>query len=202
MYPFLTDEANNALQTAEHEARMLNHEEIDTAHILLGLYAEEESIAGITLRSFDVSASKMRSRITSHGYRNQFGQGRPAGPLPFSSDAKQVLDILKPNNEFYDYSVANTGHVLRVVLFKNGGWSQDRIPLLDYASSEAVYRRINTVHLALSQDELEFHRFDENTQQLLRRALLRAVERGNDRVSIPELFLALSELGYQEALQV
>lgn len=195
MYPFLNDEANNALQTAEHEARMLNHEEIDTTHILLGLYAEETSIAGITLRSFDVSASKMRSRITSHGYRNQFGQGRPAGPLPFSSNAKQILDILKPN-EFSDYSVANTGHVLRVVLSKHGGWSLDRIPLLDYASSEEVFRRISIIHLALSQDELGFHRFDENTQQLLRRALLRAVERGNNRVSIPELFLALSELGY------
>src|SRR5208337_2482001 len=54
MFEQFTDRARKVMQLANQEARRLNHEYIDTEHILLGLVGEGKGVAAHVLKNFGV----------------------------------------------------------------------------------------------------------------------------------------------------
>src|SRR5947207_14893257 len=61
--PILTAEARAVMTRAEQEARSLNHHYVGTEHILLALLHDESGAAARILKSFDVTAEKVRQEI-------------------------------------------------------------------------------------------------------------------------------------------
>ena len=81
----LTPRAKKVIELAVDEARRLNHQQIDTGHLLIGLMREGEGVAAGVLESLGVSLDKVRaetSRVLSQrGQHSQTG-GRSATRTP------------------------------------------------------------------------------------------------------------------------
>jgi len=58
-----SERARRALTRAQEEAQHFGHNYIDTEHILLGLIAEEDSVASQVLSNLGVAVSKVRSAV-------------------------------------------------------------------------------------------------------------------------------------------
>ncbi len=75
----LTPRAMKVMELAVDEARRLNHQTIDTEHLLLGLVREGEGIAGRVLESLGVTLERVRRAITEVSYvRRTEAAGEPA----------------------------------------------------------------------------------------------------------------------------
>jgi GNAT superfamily N-acetyltransferase len=86
-----TDAARRVVVLAQEEARGLEHPYIGTEHLLLGLLAEDRSIAARTLAALDV-----RLEAARHEVEMIIGPGAraPAAPhIPFTPRAKKVLEL-------------------------------------------------------------------------------------------------------------
>ena len=69
---------------------MLNHNYIDTEHLLLGLVDEGEGVAAQALESLGISLEAVRlhvEEIIGHGVVT------PVGHIPFTPRAKKVLEL-------------------------------------------------------------------------------------------------------------
>lgn len=81
--PF-TPHLKKALALAAREARALNHFEVGTGHLLLGLLLEAEGVAAIALASLGVRAEAMRNAL-SRELANAGGRTRTGNPGRMSS---------------------------------------------------------------------------------------------------------------------
>jgi ATP-dependent Clp protease ATP-binding subunit ClpA len=104
-----TDRARRVVVLAQEEARMLNHNYIGTEHILLGLSREEEGVAARALQSLGISLSDLRSDV-----REIIGEGgeAPAGHIPFTPNAKKVLEMSLREALQLGHNYIGTEHIL------------------------------------------------------------------------------------------
>src|ERR1700752_4374236 len=109
MFERFTSRARRVVVLAQEEARLLNHNYIGTEHILLGLLAEHESVAGQVLSSFD---------ITHDGVRVEgeemigMGKSQPAGHIPFTPRAKKTLELALREAISIKHNYIGTEHIL------------------------------------------------------------------------------------------
>jgi hypothetical protein len=89
MFMRFTDRARRVIVLAQDEARELGHGFVGTEHLLLGLLAEGEGVAALALESLSISLEEARDRVEEIAGR---GQDAPAGYIPFTPPAKQVLE--------------------------------------------------------------------------------------------------------------
>ena len=89
MFEKFTDRARRVMVLAQEEARLLGHDFIGTGHLFLALVHEPDSVAGEALASAGLTLEVVRQRVT-----NDMGEGagNPSGPIPFTPDAKSVLE--------------------------------------------------------------------------------------------------------------
>jgi len=75
---------------AQDEARLRNHNDLGTEHLLLGLIREGEGVAVKALESLGVSLEVVRAQV-----QEIIGQGRsaPISHIPFTPRAKKVLEL-------------------------------------------------------------------------------------------------------------
>jgi ATP-dependent Clp protease ATP-binding subunit ClpC len=90
MFERFTDRSRRVVVLAQEEARLLGHNHIGTEHLLLGLIAEEESVAARTLRALGVTLDAARDQV-----RQVIGPGHrePSDHIPFTPRAKKVLEL-------------------------------------------------------------------------------------------------------------
>ncbi len=92
MFEKFTDRARRVVVLAQDEARMLNHNHIGTEHVLLGLVHEADGIAARALESSGITlgpARRQAEEIVGKGPRP------PGGQMPFTSQAKSVLEFAR-----------------------------------------------------------------------------------------------------------
>ncbi|WP_055547598.1 ATP-dependent Clp protease ATP-binding subunit [Streptomyces sp. NBRC 110028] len=89
MFERFTDRARRAVVLAQEEAREHNHHHIGTEHVLLGLIREEHSPGAEFLASLGVPVAGVREQV-----ERTLGRGTvtPRGTLPFTPEAKRVLE--------------------------------------------------------------------------------------------------------------
>jgi hypothetical protein len=63
MFERFTERARQVVVLAQEEARTLEHDDIGTEHILLGLVAEDERVAARILLDFDAEPGQIRNEI-------------------------------------------------------------------------------------------------------------------------------------------
>jgi ATP-dependent Clp protease ATP-binding subunit ClpA len=85
-----TDRSRRVVVLAREEARLLGHDYIGTEHLLLGLLAENESVAARALRALNVTLDAARDQV-----RQIIGLGHheQADHIPFTPRAKKVLEL-------------------------------------------------------------------------------------------------------------
>jgi len=88
---------------------MLNHNHIGSEHILLGLIREGEGVAAKALGSLGISLEAVRQQV-----EEIIGQGRqaPSGHIPFTPQAKKVLELSLREALQLGHNYIGTEHVL------------------------------------------------------------------------------------------
>jgi hypothetical protein len=106
----LTEPARRVMVSAQHEARMLNHNAIDTEHILLGLIREGKGVAVQALELLGISLEVVRQEVQEIVGR---GERTPSGDIPLTLRVKKVLELsLREALQFIGETYISTEHIL------------------------------------------------------------------------------------------
>jgi prophage maintenance system killer protein len=109
MFRRFTDRARRAVQLAQEEARLLNHNYVGTEHLLLGLLGEGEGVAAEALGSLGISLEAVRAQVEELiGH----GQSAPAGHIPFTPRAKKALELSLREALQFGHNYVGTEHLL------------------------------------------------------------------------------------------
>jgi ATP-dependent Clp protease ATP-binding subunit ClpA len=109
MFERFTDRARRVVVLAQEEARMLNHNYIGTEHLLLGLIHEGHGVAAQALESAGISLEAVRQQVEQIIGR---GQQPPRGHIPFTSRAKQVMELAMRESDALGHVYIDTEHLL------------------------------------------------------------------------------------------
>jgi ATP-dependent Clp protease ATP-binding subunit ClpC len=113
-----SERARRALTRAQEEAQHFGHNYIDTEHILLGLIAEDDSVASQVLNNLGVATSKVRSAV-------EFIVGRGGRPntneVGLTPRAKKVIELAVDEARRLNHSYIGTEHLLLGLLKEREG---------------------------------------------------------------------------------
>jgi len=118
MFKRFTDRARRVVVMAQEEARMLNHSFIGTEHILLGLIREGEGVAAEALESLGISLDAVRQQVEEIIGR---GQHAPSGHIPFTPQAKKVLELSLSESKALGHHYIGTEHILLGLIREGDG---------------------------------------------------------------------------------
>lgn len=90
MFERFNEKARKVITNAQEEARNLNKKWIDTEHLLLGLLKEHRSLAYRILQNLGKNPDNIRTQILQIIGRDSV---EPIGPIPFTPQAKKVLEL-------------------------------------------------------------------------------------------------------------
>jgi len=133
-----TRSARRVLTSAQEEARRLNHRYIGTEHILLGLVAEEGSVAIRVLQDLNISPEQVRAAI-----ERAVGRG-PRAPLTqpiLTPRTKRVIEIAVEEARRLGHHYIGTEHLLLGLLREEDGVAVDVLRRLG-APPEKVRERV------------------------------------------------------------
>jgi ATP-dependent Clp protease ATP-binding subunit ClpC len=110
MFERFTDRARLVVVRAQEETRMLDHDHVGTEHLLLGL--THETIGGTAakvLESLGIGLEAARQRVTEVIGR---GEQAPSGHIPFTPQAKNVLQLALQESRGLGHDYIGTEHIL------------------------------------------------------------------------------------------
>src|ERR1700728_1614268 len=118
MFERFTDRARRVVVEAQDEARTLNHNYIGTEHILLGLIREGHGVGPKALESLGISLDTARQQV-----QQIIGQGphAPSGPIPFTPQAKKVLEQALSESKALGHHYIGTEHILLGLIREGDG---------------------------------------------------------------------------------
>jgi ATP-dependent Clp protease ATP-binding subunit ClpC len=118
LFERFTDRARRVVVLAQEEARLLNHNYIDTEHLLLGLLHEGDGVAATALESLGISLEAVRAQV-----EEIIGQGEraPTGHIPFTPRAKKVLELSLREALQLGHNYIGTEHILLGLLREGEG---------------------------------------------------------------------------------
>jgi ATP-dependent Clp protease ATP-binding subunit ClpC len=122
MFQRFTDRARRVVVLAQHEARTLDHDYIGTEHILLGLIDEGRGVATTALTSMGISLEEMRQAV-----QDSIGRGAQppeSGHIPFTPQAKKVLELSLRESLQLGHEYIGTEHILLALIREGGGAAQ------------------------------------------------------------------------------
>jgi ATP-dependent Clp protease ATP-binding subunit ClpC len=85
-----TDRARRVVVLGQEEARLLNHNYIGTEHLLLGMLHEGEGVAAQVLEAAEISLEAVHTQVQAIVSP---GSSSPTGHIPFTPQAKKVLEL-------------------------------------------------------------------------------------------------------------
>ena len=119
MFERFTDRARRVVVRAQEEARRLDHDYVGTEHLLLGL--THEGVGGLATRvleSLGIGPETVRQRVNE-----VVGQGEqaPSGHIPFTEQAKELLQSALQESRALGHNYIGTEHILLGVLREGDG---------------------------------------------------------------------------------
>jgi len=120
LFERFTERARQVVVLAQEEARTLKHDHVGAEHLLLGLLREGGGPVGATLESFDITLERVRGevvRIVGVGAEGSSGQ------MPFTPDAKRVLEVALQEVRALGHHYIGTEHILLGLLTLREGVS-------------------------------------------------------------------------------
>ena len=119
MFQRFTDRARRVVVRAQEEARSLDHDYVGTEHVLLGL--THESIGGLAagaLKSLGIGLETVRQRVEEVTGR---GEQTPSGHIPFTPQAKKVLELALQESRALGHNYIGTEHILLALIREGDG---------------------------------------------------------------------------------
>jgi ATP-dependent Clp protease ATP-binding subunit ClpC len=110
MFDKFTDRARKIIQLAQKEAERFRHDYIGTEHLLLGLVKEGSGVAVTALNNLSVDVEKVRKEVEKLVVVSD--KPAPAGPLPFTPQAKRVLELASEEARALGHPYIGTEHIL------------------------------------------------------------------------------------------
>jgi ATP-dependent Clp protease ATP-binding subunit ClpC len=118
MFERFTDEARQAVVSAQEQARLLQHNHIGTEHVLLSLFTVPDSAAGRALHKLGLTRKAVVSDVETIVGR---GTGTSSGHIPFTPRAKKVLELALREALTLRHNYIATEHVLLGILREGEG---------------------------------------------------------------------------------
>ena len=118
MFERFTDRARRVVVLAREEARMLNHSYVGTEHLLLGLVHEGEGVAARALEALGIRLEVVREQVEEIAGR---GPQPLPGHIPFTPQAKQVLELSLREALQLRHNYIGTEHVLLALIREGEG---------------------------------------------------------------------------------
>jgi ATP-dependent Clp protease ATP-binding subunit ClpA len=119
MFERFTDRARRSIVLAQEEARRLQHNYIGTEHVLLGLLAENEGVAGKAAEGFGLTLAVGREDVLAIIGR---GKNEPlTGHIPFTPRAKKCLELALRESLQLHHDYIGTEHILLGIIREGEG---------------------------------------------------------------------------------
>jgi ATP-dependent Clp protease ATP-binding subunit ClpC len=116
-----TERVRKVLSLARDEAGRLHHDYIGTEHILLGLIREGEGVAIAVLKHLNLELDSLRLKVEEAVERG--GSTLTIGDLPYTSQAKKVIELAMDEARSLNHSYVGTEHILLGLLREETGIS-------------------------------------------------------------------------------
>ncbi|MBA3684105.1 MAG: ATP-dependent Clp protease ATP-binding subunit [Planctomycetes bacterium] len=117
MFDKFTDRARKIIALAQKEAERFHHDYIGTEHLLLGLVKEGSGVAVTALNNLNVDVDKVRREVEKLVVVND--KEAPTAPLPFTPQAKRVLELASEEARQLGHPYIGTEHILLGLLSEN-----------------------------------------------------------------------------------
>ncbi|MGW7333315.1 Clp protease N-terminal domain-containing protein [Streptomyces sp. NPDC054840] len=130
-----TPRARNVIVTSQNEARAAGNTEIRTEHLVLGLMAEADGLAGLVLRAQEVSPDDVRAAATA---ALPPAQTELPALIPFDASAKKALELTFREALRLGHDFVGTEHILLALLELENGEGLLSGLGLDKAAAEAT----------------------------------------------------------------
>lgn len=118
MFTRFTPRARRSIVLAQEEARRLGHDRLGTEHLLLGVLAEGEGIAGRALSGAGLTLDAARAGVEQITGR---GDQSPQGRIPFAGPAKKALELALREALELGHNYIGTEHLLFGLLKEGEG---------------------------------------------------------------------------------
>ncbi|RJQ36631.1 MAG: ATP-dependent Clp protease ATP-binding subunit [Dehalococcoidia bacterium] len=122
-----SERARRVLTLAQEEAQQLNHNYIDTEHILLGLAREEEGVAAKVLLNLGISLNKIRAKVE---YVIGRGDKPTTGETGLTPRAKRVIELAIDEARHLGHNYIGTEHLLLGLLREGQGVASEILETL------------------------------------------------------------------------
>ncbi len=120
MFERFTERARQIVALAQEEARTLKHDHIGAEHLLLGLLREQDGMGAKVLESFDITVERVRGEVVRIvGVGDHAGTGQ----MPFTPDAKRILEVATEEARSLGHSYVGTEHILLALVTLGEGVS-------------------------------------------------------------------------------
>ena len=163
-----TDPALRAIDLAEDEARMFNHDHIGTEHMLLGLIGEGQGDAAAVLESLGITLDAVRRQVEEI---ISPGQQAPSGHIPFTPRAKKVIELsLREALGRFPQSgrdYIGTDHILAGLLREGDGIAAQVLVNLG-ANLDRVRQQAGQLRSSRTQDVAEIGQFSARPDETRR----------------------------------
>ena len=113
-----TPRARTVVVSAQAEARKASNAETGVPHLVLGLLTEPEGVAGHAIRAQDVTLDAVHDAATA---ATPAPYGEVGEMIPFSADAKKVLELTFREALRLEHSYVGTEHILLALLEHEDG---------------------------------------------------------------------------------
>jgi ATP-dependent Clp protease ATP-binding subunit ClpA len=120
LFERFTERARQIVVLAQEEARTLRHDHIGTEHLLLGLLREQHGMGAKVLESFDIPVERVRGEVVRIV---GVGDHADTGQLPFTPDAKRVLEAAVQEASSLGHNYIGTEHILLALITLSEGVS-------------------------------------------------------------------------------
>ena len=138
MFERFSDRARRVVVLAQEEARLLGHDYIGTEHLLLGLLHEGHGVAARALESLGVSLDAARPQVEEIIGR---GQHPPSGHIPFTPQARTVLELSRHVSSALGQNHIGTEHIL-LGLTREGDGVAAQVLVQLHAERKRVRQRV------------------------------------------------------------
>jgi ATP-dependent Clp protease ATP-binding subunit ClpA len=194
-----TDRAREVVVQASDTARALGHEFVGAEHLLLGLIAERHGVAARTLQNLGVTEAAVRRELLA---RHPQDEAPADGMLPFTAEAKSVLELSLPESKRLGDSRIKTQHVLLALLKSE---QQSGVELLEAIGLDAERVRLEIFRVLTERQSLlgEVHSSsfgtwetvgpDEHLRKLLIDAAELAVDCGRSTIEASDMVFAIAQ---------
>lgn len=133
MFGRLTERAQRVLAHAQEEAIRLNHNNIGTEHLLLGLVKEPDGIAAKVLAAYNITEDKVVSEVEQLiGHGTDMG-----GTIQYTPRAKKVIELSLDEARKLNHNFVGTEHILLGLIRENEGVAARVLANLDLNITKA-----------------------------------------------------------------